>query len=93
VRRVKYKAQIDVLLLALDTLPRCIVERTVPMIFSAGETTDVGREAGTPVASTTTATAASSPGKIDWVRIDLGKHDVDHMISSEERLRVAMARQ
>jgi hypothetical protein len=40
-------------------------------------------------------TTASSKfnGKINWVQIDLGKDDHDHLISPEERLRVAMARQ
>ena len=28
-----------------------------------------------------------------WVQIDLGKHDNDHFIDPEERLRIAMARQ
>ena len=33
-------------------------------------------------------------GKIHcWVQIDLGKDDHDHLISPEERLRVAMLRQ
>lgn len=32
-------------------------------------------------------------GEIDWVQIDVGGEDADHMISPEERLRVAMARQ
>jgi len=66
---VKCKAQIDVLLFALDTLPGCIVERTLPMIFSADETINVGREAGTPVTSTTTGTAASSPARSTGCRL------------------------
>jgi len=32
-------------------------------------------------------------GKIHWVQIDLGKDDHDHLISPEERLRLAMTRQ
>ncbi len=32
-------------------------------------------------------------GKINWVQIDLGKDDNDHVIDPEERLRVAMSRQ
>jgi arylsulfatase len=69
------------------------VERTVPMIFSADETTDIGREAGTPVTPDYDRHSSVFTGKINWVQIDLGKDDADHMISPEERLRVAMARQ
>ena len=34
-------------------------------------------------------------GRVDWVQIDLGEdaEDADHLISPQERLRVAMARQ
>ena len=69
------------------------VERTVPMIFSADETTDIGREAGTPVTPDYDRHSSVFSGKINWVQIDLGKDDHDHFISPEERLRVAMARQ
>jgi hypothetical protein len=30
---------------------------------------------------------------VNWVQIDLEKDDHDHLISAEERFRVAMARQ
>jgi arylsulfatase len=30
---------------------------------------------------------------VNWVRIDLEKDDHDHLISPDERLKVAMARQ
>jgi arylsulfatase len=63
------------------------------MIFSADETTDVGRDAGTAVASAYTPQTSSFTGSIDWVQIDLGDDDNDHFVSPEERLRVAMARQ
>ena len=32
-------------------------------------------------------------GEVNWVQIDLGKDDHDHLISPEERFNVAMARQ
>ena len=34
-------------------------------------------------------------GTVNWVQIDLGEdaEDVDHLITPEERIRVAMARQ
>jgi arylsulfatase len=69
------------------------VEQTVPMIFSADETTDVGRESGTPVTPDYNRKTSAFTGKVNWVQIDLGKDDHDHFISPEERLKIAMARQ
>lgn len=69
------------------------IEQTVPMMFSCDETTDVGRESGTPVSSDYTRNTSKFSGKVNWVQIDLGKDDHDHLISPEERLRVAMTRQ
>jgi arylsulfatase A-like enzyme len=69
------------------------VERTVAMLFSADETTDVGRDTATPVSSDYTRNTSAFNGKVNWVQIDLGKEDADHFISPEERMNVAMARQ
>lgn len=69
------------------------VEHTQPMIFSADETTDIGYESGTPVSPDYNTHSSKFTGKIHWVQLDVGKDDHDHLISSEERLRVAMARQ
>ena len=69
------------------------VEATHPMIFSADETTDIGYESGTPVSADYTAHSSKFTGKIHWVQLDVGKDDYDHLISPDERLRVAMARQ
>jgi arylsulfatase A-like enzyme len=69
------------------------VERTHPMMFSADETTDVGRDTATPVSSDYTRTTSIFNGKVHWVQIDLGKDVHDHFISPEERLNLAMARQ
>jgi hypothetical protein len=32
-------------------------------------------------------------GEIDWVQIDIGDDSQDHLIKSEDRLTIAMARQ
>jgi hypothetical protein len=32
-------------------------------------------------------------GRINWIKLDQGADDHDHLISPEERLRVAMIRQ
>jgi arylsulfatase A-like enzyme len=69
------------------------VERTHPMMFSADETTDVGRDTATPVSSDYTRKTSVFNGKVNWVQIDLGKDVHDHLITPEERLNVAMARQ
>jgi len=69
------------------------VDGTQPMVFSADETTDIGYESGTTVASDYTAATSRFTGKIHWVQLDVGKDDNDHYIDPQERLRIAMARQ
>ena len=71
------------------------VDATVPMVFSADETTDIGSDSATPSATTTAPRTAHSPARVHWVQIDVGEAaaDLDHLITPEERLRVAMARQ
>src|SRR6188472_1431799 len=48
------------------------VDQTQGFIFSADETTDVGRETGTTVSPDYTAHTSKFNGKIHWIRIDLG---------------------
>ena len=69
------------------------VEATQPLVFSADETTDVGYESGTTVSPDYTVETSRFTGKINWVQIDLGADDHDHLIDPEERLRIIMARQ
>ncbi len=71
------------------------VEGTVPMIFSADETTDLGEDNATTVSDDYTTTNSRFTGGIAWVQIDVAEaaDDADHFISPEERLRIAMARQ
>jgi arylsulfatase len=71
------------------------VEATVPLIFSGDETCDVGSDTASPVTPDYTPETSRFTGKVEWVQIDIdaAAEDVDHMISPEERLRVAMARQ
>ena len=66
---------------------------TQAMIFSADETTDVGYESGTAVSSELTPETSRFNGKIDWVQIDLGEDDHDHLVDPDERLKIVMARQ
>jgi arylsulfatase len=69
------------------------VDNTVPMAFSADETCDVGKEAGSPVSPDYGPTGNEFSGEVNWVQNDLEKDDSDHLVSAEERFRVAMARQ
>ena len=71
------------------------VEMTVPMVFSADETTDVGSDGGTPVSDDVDPKATEFTGSVHWVQLDIDEaaEDLDHLITPEERLRVAMARQ
>ena len=69
------------------------VEATVPMVFSADETTDVGRDTASPVSDDYSPEESVFPGAINWVQLDIGADDQDHFISAEERLKIAMARQ
>ena len=71
------------------------VDATVPMAFSADETTDLGSDTATPVTDDFVGGETEFSGRVSWVEIDLGEdaEDQDHLITPEERLRVAMARQ
>jgi len=67
------------------------VDMTVPMMFSADETCDVGKETGSAVSGDYGPAHNDFSGAVNWVQIDLGKDDHDHMITPEERFRIAMA--
>jgi arylsulfatase len=71
------------------------IAATVPMVFSADETTDLGSDSGTPVTDDLEEGRTAFNGRVRWVQIDLGDdaQAADHLISAEERYRVAMARQ
>jgi hypothetical protein len=71
------------------------VESTVPMVFSADETTDLGEDTGTSVSDDYAPGASSFNGKVKWVQIDIAEaaENSDHLISPQQRLRIAMARQ
>ena len=69
------------------------IPHTQPLAFSAEETTDVGYESGSLVITDYPAHNGHFTGKIDWVQIDVGKDNFSHLITPEDRLRVAMTRQ
>jgi hypothetical protein len=71
------------------------VDGTEPMAFSADETADVGRDTGSAVSDDYRSEASIFSGTVNWVQIDIDEaaEDLDHLITPEERFRIAMARQ
>jgi len=70
------------------------IAATAAMIFSADDTCDVGKEGGALVAEDYPV-PNDFTGEVNWVEIDVDEaaEDVDHLMSPDERLRIAMARQ
>jgi hypothetical protein len=58
-----------------------------------GRVCDVGADTGSPASTDYGPTGNAFSGEIHWVQIDIGADDHDHLISSEERFKLAMARQ
>ncbi len=67
------------------------IDRTEAFLFSADETCDVGNEFGSPV--TTDYSQRKFTGEIEWVEIDLGLDDHNHLIRPEDRVNLAMGLQ
>ncbi len=68
------------------------IEATQPIVYSADETTDVGKSTGTPV-TTDAGAGADFTGAIEWIRIDVGDDDHSHLIPTETAVRSAIGRQ
>ncbi len=69
------------------------VEITIPMGFSADEACDVGRDTGSPASPDYGPTGNEFTGRIDWVQIDIGDDNHDHLITPADRLKLAMGKQ
>jgi arylsulfatase A-like enzyme len=71
------------------------LEATIPMIFSGDETADVGFDSATPVSDDYVSRGGEFNGEVDWVQIDVddAAENLDHLITAEERMRIAMIRQ
>ncbi|MFF1634169.1 arylsulfatase [Leifsonia sp. NPDC058248] len=65
---------------------------TIPLLYSADETLDVGLDTGTPVSDDYEAEVAFS-GTVNWVELQTGTDSQDHLVTAEERMRVATALQ
>ncbi|HET6211260.1 MAG TPA: hypothetical protein VFE14_00155 [Micromonosporaceae bacterium] len=68
------------------------VDATIPMIYSADETADIGTDYASPVADDYPSDSRFT-GSVTWVQLDIGADDHDHLITPDDRLKVAMSRQ
>ncbi len=66
---------------------------TVPMMYSGDETCDLGIDNGSNVSDDYTPQTSRFTGIVNWVQLNAGDDNHDHLISPEDRLKVAMARQ
>jgi arylsulfatase len=70
------------------------ISKTVPFIFAADETMDVGVDGAAPVTDDYPEGEANKfTGKINWVRIDLEEDDVSHLEPEEQQYHRIVARQ
>jgi len=68
-------------------------EASIPMLFSGDETLDIGGDHATSVSDDYTPELSRFTGTVNWVQLDQGDDDHSHLISPEDRLKVAMVRQ
>jgi arylsulfatase len=70
------------------------IDKTVPFIFSADETMDVGGDLALPVTDDYPEGEINKfSGKINWVRVDLEEDNVSHLEPEELKYHRALARQ
>jgi arylsulfatase len=71
------------------------LKQTEPFIYSADETLDIGVDDASSVSPDYTQKTSHFTGEVNWVEIDIDEaaEDTDHLITEEERYRVAMGRQ
>jgi len=68
---------------------------TVPMLFSADDGCDVGVDTGSPVSPDYGSRGNEFSGRVKGVQLAIAKdaESVDHLVSPEDAIRIAMARQ
>jgi hypothetical protein len=69
------------------------LDATVPMLFSADETTDLGKDNGSAVSDDYSPEDSEFTGTVNWVQLDIGLDSHDHLITPRDRFRAAMVRQ
>lgn len=67
------------------------IEHTHAIIFSADSTAMVGDKVGAPISPEFSLSHNKFNGKVNWVKIDVGDDDQSHLISPEEKIRIAMS--
>ena len=89
------RAATSTLFLDGDKVGEGRVEATVPMLFSADETTDLGSRQRHAGQRRLRPEGDRVHRPVHWVQLDIDEdaEDLDHLITPEERLRIAMARQ
>ena len=68
------------------------VEKTQPMGFSADEACDVGADSGSPASPEYGSAGNKFTGMINWVKLEVGDDDHNHLVSAEDKLNMAMAK-
>jgi hypothetical protein len=68
------------------------VAATLPMVYSADETSDVGLKRGSPMADMMSR-GNNFTGTVDGVVIETTGESIDHLISHDDVLNIIMARQ
>ncbi len=77
-----------------EKVAEAMIEKTVPFIFSADETMDVGGDLALPVTDDYPEGEDNQfSGKIHWVRVDLEEDNVSHLEPEELKYHRAFARQ
>jgi hypothetical protein len=66
---------------------------TEPMLFTATETAEVGRELGTPIIAGTSPQDTEFTGKIKWVELSTGEDDHTHMLDPDSIMQMLMSKQ
>jgi arylsulfatase len=77
-----------------ETVGEGRIEKTVPFLFSADETLDVGKDTASPVTGDYPGPGENRfTGTINWVQIDLGDDDVSGLEDPEQVYHRILARQ
>jgi len=69
------------------------VEKTIPMGYSADEACDVGSDSGSPASTDYGPTGNKFNGTINWVQLEVGEDDHNHIVTAEDKFNMAMAKQ
>ena len=70
------------------------IDKTVPNIFAADETMDIGADLAMPVTDDYPEGAGNKfQGTINWVRVDLEDDDVSHLVPDDQKYKAVIGRQ